>query len=116
MREATAVCPIRIDKARLDLLAVERLEKLAQDALGSGASALVIDCAAMTSVDPVGLSALLMLRKRMPEGVPVALAALSPALQTLARILRLHDVFDIYADVQGALRDLSDQEEGEVIR
>ncbi len=115
MREVTAVCTIRIDEARLDLPAVERVERLAQAALGAGASALVLDCAAVTSVDPVGLSALLMLRKRTPKGVPMALAALSPALQTLARILRLHDIFDIYADVQGAVWDLSDQKEGEVI-
>jgi hypothetical protein len=102
------------------LLRVDAPEILLADAragLASGARALVIDLGSgdaggVDLGDPRQLAALAMLRRRLPPYVRVALAALTPAAQRVARVTHLHALFDIYADARTAVDDLSARAEG----
>jgi anti-anti-sigma factor len=91
----------------LDRAAAERLRDDMLRAAARGARAFVIDLGAVEIFDPIGLSVLLMTRREVPAGVRIAIAALRPLGQAIARAMRLHEVFDIYADVRAATADLS---------
>jgi anti-anti-sigma regulatory factor len=103
-----AIRRIQIEGPTLGEPAARRLRRDVGEAIGGGASALILDCGAVTSFEAPGISGLLVLRERAPAEVRWALAALSPAGQALARELRLHQIFDVYADVEAAARDLSE--------
>ncbi|WP_437681771.1 STAS domain-containing protein [Sorangium sp. So ce131] len=91
----------------LDRAAAERLRDDLLQAAGRGARAFVLDLGAVEVFDPIGLSVLLMTRREVPAGVRIAIAALRPPGQTVARAMRLHEVFDIFADVRAATLELS---------
>ena len=97
---------LRVASLELDRAAAVHLQDDLHQALALGATALIIDLAAVERFDPIGLSVLLMARQEVPEGMRVVLAALQPAGQTIVRLMHLHEVFDIYASVQAAAMDL----------
>jgi anti-sigma B factor antagonist len=100
------ITTIRVASATLDRAAAVALQDDLHEALARGASTLVVDMAAVERFDPIGLSVLLMAREDVSGKLRVVLAALSPPGQTVARVMRLHEVFDIYASVQAATTDL----------
>ncbi|WP_437640417.1 STAS domain-containing protein [Sorangium sp. So ce854] len=91
----------------LDRAAAERLRADLLGAAARGARAFVVDLGAVEAFDPIGLSVLLTTRREVPAGARVALAALRRQGQAVARAMRLHEVFDIYADAGAAAADLS---------
>jgi anti-anti-sigma factor len=102
-----AVHTLRVASPELDRAAAVSLQDDLHRALAGGASALILDLAAVERFDPIGLSVLLLAQQEAPAGVRVVIAALRPAGQTIARAMRLHEVFDIYASVQAAETDLA---------
>jgi anti-sigma B factor antagonist len=108
----TSVTPsiVRLKAAgpRFDASAVRTFLADADAAIRNGARAIVIDLGALTAIDSVGITALVTVRRRAPEATAVVLAALSPALQTVARVCHIHEVFAIYTSVDAAARALGE--------
>jgi anti-anti-sigma factor len=102
-----SVHTLRVASLELDREAAVHLQDDLHRALAGGATALILDLAAVERFDPIGLSVLLMARQETPEGMRVVIAALQPAGQTIVRLMHLHEVFDIYASVEAAVRDLA---------
>lgn len=103
----TEVRRLQVSCARLDTAAARSLLRDAEDAFAGGARALVIDLSRVTFIDSLGVAALAQIVRRAPAGSRIALAALTPYAQTIARVTHLHEVFDIYATVEAAVTALS---------
>jgi anti-anti-sigma factor len=103
----TEVRRLQVQSARLDTIAARNLLKDAEAAFASGARALVLDLSRVTFMDSLGVAALAQIGRRAPTGSRIALAALTPYAQTIARVTHLHEVFDIYATVEAAVTALS---------
>jgi anti-sigma B factor antagonist len=103
----TEVRRLQVSCARLDTTAARSLLRDAEDAFAGGARALVIDLSRVTFIDSLGVAALAQIVRRAPSGSRIALAALTPYAQTIARVTHLHEVFDIYATVEAAVTALS---------
>lgn len=103
----TEVRRLQVQSARLDTMAARYLLKDAEAAFASGARALVLDLSRVTFMDSLGVAALAQIGRRAPTGSRIALAALTPYAQTIARVTHLHEVFDIYATVEAAVTALS---------
>ena len=86
---AHLIAPSRLLFRRLGLEAVER-------AAASSASAVVIDMAAVESIDSSGLGVLVLLYKRATErGLRVALRAVPAHVRELLDLTRLSPLFDL---------------------
>lgn len=103
----TEVRRLQVSCARLDVAAARSLLKDAEDAFAGGARALVLDLSRVTFIDSLGVASLAQIVRRAPAGSRIALAALTPYAQTIARVTHLHEVFDIYATVEAAVTALS---------
>jgi anti-sigma B factor antagonist len=76
-------------------------------ALQRGARGIVIDLSLVVSMDWAGVSALTAIHRRASAHTRLALAALRRDAQKAARITCLHEIFDIYETVDGALSAMS---------
>jgi anti-anti-sigma regulatory factor len=77
-------------------------------AINAGVVGLVIDMGSIDALDSWAVAALVQLRRRVPPGLKLVLAALTPAAREVARVCLLHGTFDIYADAVTATQDLED--------
>lgn len=100
------VTRITVAGARLDTAAGRALLRDTEAAFRAGARAVVIDLGPVGYMDSVGVSALAAVQRRAPAGARVVLAAMSPYVQTVARVTHLAAVFDVYATVEAATRAL----------
>lgn len=87
---------------RFDLNAIRTLLAQSQDAISVGARCIVLDLSALASIDSVGINALVTVRRRAGTQSKVVLAGLAPAVQTVARVCHLHEIFEIYASFSAA--------------
>lgn len=88
---------------RLDARASRATLAVVEGAYPEAPGVLVLDLCDVEYLDSLGIAALVSIRRRAPAGVRVVLAGLTPYVQTAARLVRLHEVFDIFADA-GAVR------------
>jgi anti-sigma B factor antagonist len=100
------VITVRARGPRFDLASIRALVSQAQDALHAGAKTLIIDLSELTAIDSVGVSSLVSIRRRADSSVQIVLAGLQPAVQTVARVCHLHEMFDIYTSADAAKRVL----------
>jgi len=103
---AAAVRTLRIQGSRLDTTAARRLLTDAEAAFKDGTDGLILDLAGVKFMDSLGISALVAVLQRAPDGARVVLAAMTPYALTLARLTHLHEAFDIFPDVDTALASL----------
>jgi anti-sigma B factor antagonist len=68
---------------------------------------LVVDLRHVGFIDSLGISALATTLRRAPAGSRVVLASLQPSIRAIARMTRLHEVFDIFVDADAAVAALS---------
>jgi anti-sigma B factor antagonist len=101
------VIRVRANGPRFDLVSIRTLLAHAQDAIQVGAQSIVIDLSGIASIDSVGVSALVSIRRRASSTIRIVLAGLSPAVQTVARVCHLHEVFDVYTSYDAAERALA---------
>jgi anti-anti-sigma factor len=90
----------------LDGRAARQLVRDAEVLFRQGVHSVVIDLGQVSLVDAQGITALLAMKRRMPPGGRVVLACLAPCSLTLLGLARLHECFDIFADVSSALASL----------
>ncbi len=96
---------VRPRGTRLDLRALRALVEQCDQALAATSNAIVIDLSAVESIDSIAVTTLVGIQRK--SGRRVALAGLSPAVQLVARVCHLHEIFDIYTNADAALRELS---------
>jgi anti-sigma B factor antagonist len=101
------VISVRAHGPRFDLASIRALMAQAQEALHLGATTLIVDLSELTAIDSVGVSSLVSIRRRADSAVRIVLAGLQPAVQTVARVCHLHEMFDIYTSADAAKRALS---------
>lgn len=101
------VISVRARGPRFDIVSIRTLLAQAQDAIHVGASTLIIDLSELNSIDSVGVSSIVSIRRRADSAVRIVLAGLAPAVQTVARICHLHEMFDIYTSADAARRALA---------
>jgi anti-sigma B factor antagonist len=102
----TNVAVVAVAHRRLD---AERARKLITDvarAFELGARVVILDLAAVTFIDSLGVASLCAAAKRAPAGGDVVLAALGDYAQTVARITHLDEVFAIFTSVAAARAQL----------
>jgi anti-sigma B factor antagonist len=102
-------CRLVVGGATLDRVVAHRLYGGVRAALDAGAREIVIDMTGVESIDPLGLSALSAIRRKVPVSVRVVLAGMKGRAGTVARVTHLHELFPIFVSVDaatGALRAL----------
>jgi anti-anti-sigma regulatory factor len=102
MRMPSTTRILTFASSRLDGTTARALLTDARAAFDAGARVLVIDMAAVTTVDSLGVAALVAIAEMAPPGVMVRLAALGSYAQLVARVTHLDEVLDIYATVHAA--------------
>lgn len=100
------VVRLSVQGARLDTSAGKILLRDAETAFRAGVDAVVIDLSTVGYMDSVGVAALAAIKRRAPSTARVVLAAMTPYVQTVARVTHLAQVFDVYATVDAAMRAL----------
>ncbi len=92
-----------LDK-RLDaLVASEFKDKVIQSLDEAGTKQAIIDMREVSFVDSSGLGALVSVLKHVARGGRLVLCSLQKAVDDLMELTRLHRIFDIAEDVEGAL-------------
>lgn len=90
---------------RLDNEASIELKQKVKEIVASGSARLVLDLSAVTFVDSSGLGALVAcLRTTTAKEGDLKLSGLSPQLQSVFELTRLHRLFDIYSNPEEAAR------------
>jgi anti-sigma B factor antagonist len=87
---------------RLDARASRVVLAEAEASFPAAPGVLVLDMSAVDYLDSLGIAALVAIRRRAPGGVRVVLAGLTPYVHTAARLVRLHEVFDVFVDAGAA--------------
>lgn len=89
------------------MAAIRQLITDATAATQPGTRAIVIDLSRVFSLDSVGVSALVSVRRKTPSNIAVVLAGLTAPTQVVARVCHLHEVFEIYTSFEAAERALA---------
>jgi anti-sigma B factor antagonist len=83
---------------RLDAASAGEFKQESKAAWSPAVNAVTIDLRAVDFVDSSGVGALLSLYKKLPPGQPsVRLMHLTPTVQSVIELLRLHRIFEIQA-------------------
>ena len=93
---------VAVDGPRLDARASRVVLAAAEAAFPAAPGVLVLDMSRVDFLDSLGIAALVTIRRRAPAGVRVVLAGLTPYVHTAARLVRLHEVFDVFVDANAA--------------
>jgi len=87
---------VRLAVARFDAATVPDFKKALDAAWKPGVTRVVLDLAAVELIDSSGVGALLSVQKRLPpNGEPVALRRVRPAVVGVLQLLRLQRVFNL---------------------
>jgi len=93
---------------RLDAAAAPGLRESLKGIIDRGRSRLVLDLAGVTFIDSSGLSVLVTtLKTARAAGGDVVLLRLPPTVRSLIQLTRLHRVFLIFDDEEGAVAALA---------
>lgn len=98
---------IRPRGPRLDPRALRAFIEQCEQALTTSTDAIVIDLSAVETIDSVAVTALVGVQRKAGRDRRVALAGLSSAVQLVARVCHLHEIFEIYVNAEAATRALS---------
>jgi len=87
---------VRVAVPQFDAAAVTDFKKALDAAWKPGIARVVLDLAAVELIDSSGIGALLSVQKRLPpNGEPVALRRVRPAVIGVLQLLRLQRVFNL---------------------
>ena len=82
--------------ARLDASIARGFKKECEDAWSDAVKAVVMDLGGVEFIDSSGIGALLNVYKKLPPGTPSArLVNVSPSVQSVIELLRLHRIFEL---------------------
>lgn len=98
---------IRPRGPRLDPRALRAFIEECEQALKASADAIVIDLSAIETIDSVAVTTLVGVQRKAGPNRRLALAGLSGAVQLVARVCHLHEIFEIYVNAEAAARALS---------
>jgi len=88
---------------RLDALLAREFKNKIAEQLDAGRRKLVLDMTAVDFIDSSGLGALVgSLKNVTKEQGEIRIAGLSPQVQTIFELTRLHRIFDLYKTVEAA--------------
>ena len=84
--------------ARLDASIARGFKKECEEAWADSVNAVVMDLGGVDFIDSSGIGALLNVYKKLPPGTPSArLVNVSPSVQSVIELLRLHRIFELEA-------------------
>jgi len=84
--------------ARLDASIARGFKKECEEAWTDQVKTVVMDMAGVEFIDSSGIGALLNVYKKLPPGTPSArLVNVSPSVQSVIELLRLHRIFELEA-------------------
>ncbi len=92
----------------IDVYTAPRFKEAVNQILGTGQKHLVVNMAGITYMDSSGFGILLSATKRLrPEGGTVNLVKCNSAIERILKITRLDTIFNVYDNVDEAIRALS---------
>jgi anti-sigma B factor antagonist len=99
---------LTVDEARIDASVAiqfkDRFRDLTQDGMGD----VILDLSRVEFLDSSGLGAVVAARKLLGAGRMLELAGLTPAVDKVMTLTRMHTVFPIHADQAAALAGRED--------
>ncbi|QSP93973.1 STAS domain-containing protein [Marinobacter salinisoli] len=84
------------------------VRKQLENRIKSGAHHLILNLEDVLFMDSSGLAVMVSAyKKTQPISGSIVLAGPAPSVRALLELTRLHEMFEIYADLDAALRDLA---------
>jgi len=94
---------VRLQETRLDASVAIRFKDLFRDLTQSSDADVVLDMTTVEFLDSSGLGAVVAARKLLGGNRSMALAGLTPAVDKVMTLTRMHTVFPIHTDLDAAL-------------
>ena len=87
---------LKLKVTRLDASVARGFKKECEDAWSADIKSVVMDLDGVSFIDSSGIGALLNVYKKLPPGTPSArLVNVSPSVQSVIELLRLHRIFEL---------------------
>lgn len=82
--------------ARLDAAGVLAFKDRFREAVAGAETRVILDLGSVNFLDSSGLGAVVAVRRLLPDGIALELAALTPAVERVFRLTRMDSVFTIH--------------------
>jgi anti-sigma B factor antagonist len=86
----------------IDVASVDMLRDRVLPLVGKPEPRLIIDLSGVTFMDSTGLSLLVAVRRRLPDGAPLLIVGAAPQIARLFQITSLNKVFPLFDSVDEA--------------
>lgn len=94
---------LRVDEARIDASVAIQFKDRFRDLTEGADGDVILDLSRVDFLDSSGLGAVVAARKLLGAGRVLELAGLTPAVDKVMTLTRMHTVFPIHADLDAAL-------------
>ncbi|MCB1333937.1 MAG: STAS domain-containing protein [Roseivivax sp.] len=96
---------VSVNEQRIDAAIAIHFKDRMRDIVSNVRSTVVLDLSQVQFLDSTGLGALVATMKLMPDGLPLELAGLNPAVSKVMSLTQMDSVFTIHPTLDAALAD-----------